>query len=45
MKIEFFIKPINDQDFPWGVFEGSELVGRFQEHFIALNVMKSLAKE
>jgi hypothetical protein len=38
----FEVKQIPDPQFPWGVFEAGQLVGRFASRDTAMSIMKGL---
>jgi len=44
MKSKFSVRKIKDLEYPWGIFEGDEIIGRAPDHETALKILKGFEK-
>jgi hypothetical protein len=41
MKPEYCVRKIDDPKFPWGLYEGHILIGKFEDENVARNIMRA----
>ena len=42
-RMNYCVRPIEDSQYPWGLYEGKDLIGRFKENYVAMQIMKTLS--